>query len=103
VTNQTAQARSVSIAIFPFTSSHAEVAIGEVMRSHHQKDYRVESRNCSTAVGNALVSAGIPVQPLALPGDMFNMIARMPGVLVFQVAPGAPSGQLPDMSSFNPR
>jgi hypothetical protein len=86
----------------PYTSAQSEAAIAAAMSTHHKKDYRVQSNNCSTSVGGALADAGIPVQPLVLPGDMFNQVARLPGVQVFQTTPGAPSGQLPNMSSFNP-
>jgi RHS repeat-associated protein len=91
--------RTVSIAVIPYTSSHAEAAIAAAMRGNTGSKYNVLSHNCSTTVGNALSRAGIPVQPVATPGDMFNQIANLPGVQVYQIPPGGP---MPNLSGFDP-
>lgn len=90
--------RTIKIAVIPYTSSDAEAAMALTMRQSHNSKYSVFSHNCSTTVGQALQAGGIPVQPAAAPGDMFNQIANMPGVRVFNLSPGDVP---PDLSQFN--
>jgi hypothetical protein len=90
--------RNVSIAVIPYTSSADEASMDFVMQAYMKQKYNIANHNCSTAVGNALNAGGIPVDPTAAPGGMFNQISNLPGAQVFNLSPGSTP---PDLSSFN--
>jgi RHS repeat-associated protein len=80
--------RFMEINIFD-TTPEQEAAIQASIRTNLTQDYSVSSHNCSTAVGDALNSAGLTSrEPSIFPGQVFAETLNLPGSKYIYIRPG---------------